>query len=244
MAVYREHMLAFKACPWCLADLDPEAESCVCGWAERKPQKEENSAPTIRAIVGLDLGQVSDPSALALVKQSSAVVQGKAVRSYACPYLRRWPLGTPYPKIVVDVKEFLSALGEPLPFLIVDATGVGRAVIDQLRAADLSVSGLVAVNITGGHETTRNVAGVNVPKKELVSAVRSVLEGRRLQIARGLKEAPILRKELGTFTTKITASGNETFEALRSRDHDDLVLAIAMAIWQGENAIEYKVVTF
>jgi hypothetical protein len=64
-----------------------------------------------------------------------------------------------------------------------------------------------------------------------------------LQIARQLKEAPKLRKELGTFTTKITTAGNENYEALRARDHDDLVLAVALALWRGENAIEYKIVT-
>jgi hypothetical protein len=105
------------------------------------------------------------------------------------------------------------------------------------------VSGLIAVNITGGHQVTRTFASVNVPKKELVSAVRSVLEGRRLQIARQLKEAQTLRKELGTFTTKITAAGNESYEALRARDHDDLVLAAALALWRGENALEYRIVT-
>jgi hypothetical protein len=105
------------------------------------------------------------------------------------------------------------------------------------------VSGLIAVNITGGHQVTRKFSTVNVPKKELVSAVRSVLEGRRLQIARQLREAQTLRKELGTFSTKITQAGNETYEALRSRDHDDLVLAVALALWRGENAIEYRIVS-
>ena len=29
-------------------------------------------------------------------------------------------------------------------------------------------------------------------------------------------------------------SGNETFESWRERDHDDLVLAVALAAWLGE----------
>jgi hypothetical protein len=224
--------------------MHPESNTCsLCGWQEPKPETEIEGAPTVRQIIGLDLGQVSDYTALALLKQTTMVEGGKSIRRYACPFLRRWPLGTPYPKIVSDVKEFIPSLGSPAPFLVADATGVGRAVIDQLRAASLSVSGLIAVNITGGHQVTRTFTSVNVPKKELVSAVRSVLEGRRLQIARQLKEAPTLRKELGTFTTKITTAGNESYEALRARDHDDLVLAVALALWRGENAIEYKIVT-
>jgi hypothetical protein len=44
----------------------------------------------------------------------------------------------------------------------------------------------------------------------------------------------MLVQELGAFRVKITASANETFEAWRERDHDDLVLAVAMAAWVGQ----------
>jgi hypothetical protein len=37
------------------------------------------------------------------------------------------------------------------------------------------------------------------------------------------------------FKAKITASANETFEAWREGQHDDLVLAVALAVWGGEN---------
>jgi hypothetical protein len=40
---------------------------------------------------------------------------------------------------------------------------------------------------------------------------------------------------LGTFKVKININtGNESFEAWRERDHDDLVLAVALACWFGE----------
>ena len=32
---------------------------------------------------------------------------------------------------------------------------------------------------------------------------------------------------------KVTLAGNETFEAWRERDHDDLVLAVALALYVG-----------
>ncbi|HTU22511.1 MAG TPA: hypothetical protein VMG10_31020, partial [Gemmataceae bacterium] len=47
---------------------------------------------------------------------------------------------------------------------------------------------------------------------------------------------PILESELSTFTAKITAAGNETFQAdWRTKAHDDIVLATAIAAWVGEN---------
>jgi hypothetical protein len=63
------------------------------------------------------------------------------------------------------------------------------------------------------------------------------LEERTLHIAPGLKLAGTLAKELTNFKVKVTASGKETFEAWREKDHDDLVLATAMAVWFGSRAM-------
>jgi hypothetical protein len=39
---------------------------------------------------------------------------------------------------------------------------------------------------------------------------------------------------LGTFTVRITEAGNESFEAWREKDHDDLMLAVVLACWAAE----------
>ena len=69
----------------------------------------------------------------------------------------------------------------------------------------------------------------------MVSVLQALLSSRRLKIATGLAEAAILIEELKAFRAKITVSGNETFGAWRERDHDDLVLAVALALWLAEN---------
>jgi hypothetical protein len=45
-------------------------------------------------------------------------------------------------------------------------------------------------------------------------------------------------QELMNFRVKVAASANETFEAWRERDHDDLVLAVANAAWVGERVTQ------
>jgi hypothetical protein len=56
-----------------------------------------------------------------------------------------------------------------------------------------------------------------------------------LKIAKGLPEAENLAHELSSFKVKVNVnSGKETFESWRERDHDDLVLAVALAAWLGE----------
>jgi hypothetical protein len=117
---------------------------------------------------------------------------------------------------------------------------VGRAVYDELRRAGLPVSRLVPVTITAGAGLgTRPEGGHgwNVPKRTLASVLQAVLGTRRLKVAPSLPLASVLTRELETFSVKINlATGAESFEAWRERDHDDLVLAVALACWCGEQA--------
>jgi hypothetical protein len=61
-----------------------------------------------------------------------------------------------------------------------------------------------------------------------------VLQGRRLRIAKGLREAATLTRELAAFRMKPSSSTEETLDVWRERDQDDLVLAVALAVWLGE----------
>ena len=49
--------------------------------------------------------------------------------------------------------------------------------------------------------------------------------------------AQVLVRELQTFTVQITDAGNETFGAENGRAHDDLVLAVSLALWVAENGL-------
>ena len=73
-----------------------------------------------------------------------------------------------------------------------------------------------------------------VPKKDLIGAVQAALQTRRLKIVGVLPLAARLTKELEMFRVKVTADRNEIFESWRERDHDDLVMALALAVWYGE----------
>jgi len=63
-----------------------------------------------------------------------------------------------------------------------------------------------------------------------------LLQNRRLQVARSLPEAPLLLRELEDFRMKMTTRP-ESFEAWREGHHDDLVLAVGLAAWAGEQAL-------
>jgi hypothetical protein len=194
--------------------------------------------PRPRHCIGLDLGQLSDPSALVLLRWQK-LPNAKPV--YELATLQRWPLGTSYTAIVEGLARFYRTdeLRVSPPLLVVDATGVGNAVCEMIPAhmRQAKVSGnMLSVTITGGSAVT-NVVGPpgrwNVAKKQLASILQVLLGNRRLHVGEQPETATLMR-ELSNFQVKISAAGNESFESWRERDHDDLVLALALAAWAAE----------
>ena len=116
--------------------------------------------------------------------------------------------------------------------LVVDATGVGRAVLDQMCEASLAP---VAVTITGGRFTSYDGAMWRVPKKALLRPLVAATESGRLKVAKGLREAEAFQHELLAFQRRITESGHSAFEGVGERD--DLVIAAALVAWWAERQI-------
>src|SRR5437868_9617769 len=87
------------------------------------------------------------------------------------------------------------------------------------------------VLITGGTAETREGPTCSVPKLTLVSRLQALLHEGRLKILKELAEAETLVRELQDFRIEFTAAGHLTFNA-RSGKHDDLVLALAIAVWR------------
>jgi hypothetical protein len=174
----------------------------------------------------LDLGQANDYTALAIVEQVGEPIV------YQVRHLTSYALGTPYPSIVGSVRELTlrpALLGADL---VVDATGVGRPLVDMLSEANLSP---VAVTITGGDSVTSEAGHFHVPKRDLVSTVQVLLQSQRLLIAQALPAAEDFVKELLAFQVKITSSAHDVYGSWREGTHDDLVLAVALACWYGEH---------
>ena len=199
-------------------------------------------------VMGLDLGQATDPSALAILRESPVSgADGRIARdhrgeflfSYDCVYLERFPLGTEYPAVIGRVEELVRSPKLQRSRLVIDATGAGRPVVDLFFNSRMPAE-ITPLTITAGSEVREdrwNRTGNRaywVPKIELVSTVQSLLQTRRLRVVPRLALADVLKRELLDFQVKVTASANETFGAWREHAHDDLVLAVAMAAWLGE----------
>ena len=194
--------------------------------------------------VGLDLGQSADYTALAVLQTVKERTGGGNFGTVLhLRHLQRYPLRTSYTTIadgVADVMRSETLVGneyDPARHrvartkteLLVDKTGVGRGVTDILKERGLKFTGIV---IHGG-ETTHNTDGsYHVPKKDLVAALEVPFDKGTLKIAEGLELWPALREELQSFRRKQNPkTAHFAFEHWRDSDHDDLVLALAMACW-------------
>lgn len=189
--------------------------------------------------VGVDVGQAHDPTAICIVSRVESRTLNpmlaqlnpyKAPR-YEVQHLERLPLGKAYPQQVDRVEQLMlrPPLVQPTAALLIDYTGVGRPVFDMF-AQSRALRYVQGVVITSGRDTTHTHAGWAVPKGELVSRLQALLHAGRLRIAARLPDAAVLARELQDFRVRFTEAGNATFNA-REGAHDDLVLALALAVF-------------
>jgi hypothetical protein len=212
-----------------------------------------------RYVVAVDVGQANDYTALAVLHhyqtfenrtayEQASTGEARLAGHHDLVHLERFrDLG--YPAQVRRVEERFAEVKRHAAetdryggdvSLVVDATGVGKPILDMFRDHGLHARGVI---ITGG-ETSSHADGLDrVPKRELVTTLQIALQARRLRIAEELPLAELLLQEFRGFRVKITLTGHAKFGndvgAWREADHDDLVLAVALGVW----TIEHRRVT-
>jgi hypothetical protein len=152
------------------------------------------------------------------------------VERFDVRHLERIPLGTSYPDVVAHATALMDR--PPLRFdadLLIDETGVGRAVGDIFEDAGLKP---IRVTITAGANdaTQEGDRRWHVPKAILISALDARLHTGELRFAAELQEAGAMAEELKDFRRKVSAAGRHQYEARAGR-HDDLVLSVSLAVW-------------
>jgi hypothetical protein len=209
------------------------------------------SGPTIT--VGVDIGQSRDPTAIVVIRSYRDEPEpvafepgGPLPDALKPPGSRVYPevhhqvihmdklrLGTPYPGVVERVShtaDWANQYGRPT--VVIDNTGIGRAVTDLLREGCRHQ--VRAVTITSGTQAKRVDAYThNLPKSELVGALQVVMQTDRLKAVPDIRFTRDLFDELVSFDFTKTDAGNDTFEAA-SGHHDDLVIALALGVWWAE----------
>jgi hypothetical protein len=216
-------------------------------------------------LVGLDLGQAQDHSAIAVVEmfrgdpaqvapsrrrrepwatrlnEAIADHEGREIDQrpfYVCRMIETLPLGTPFKRVAAAAEGVCESLVRHAdrfarkPTLIVDASGLGRPVLEFFEASAYYT--MVPTEITGGTkriiDTTTGHA--HLGKMLLVSSLMAALGTRRMLLPPG-EMGKKIENELHTYQRSYIKRGlNQVSEMLgapaRVGQHDDEVVAIGL----------------
>jgi hypothetical protein len=204
----------------------PDTATSAVFWDQ--PQANEPRSHGLASVPGnaalaVDLGEARDFTALCTIRQVGD--------KFRCTHIERAPLGTPYSKVVRYVQKLMALPAYQDVDLIVDATGVGRPVAERMEEEGLLP---IPVIITGGSNESHEPRDWSwrVPKKNIVTVAQICLGRDILEMPSGHTLIEQVKHELRTFKRKKNPeTQNESFEAGRESDHDDLVFALCLALW-------------
>ncbi len=214
-----------------------------------------------QAILGLDLGQSEDPSAMALLLNINQTISPHNWIDSTHPCHNTWqltstkvfPLGTAYTALAQQIHHTLERFKQQHPAtpitLLADATGIGRPTLEILYKELTSRGGqpkarLEGIVFTAGatHSKTGHPALpvdlFHVPKLDLIETLVQSIESRRLTVIPNLKDRQTLEAQLKSLRyANSRQTGQTTIHVDTNADNPqianaDLVMALAMATWR------------
>ncbi len=189
-------------------------------------------------LVGLDLGDPGRTTAVAVVERTKGPDPEGRRRSsthYAVRHLERFTPGASFPAVLERTAALCREPTLRRPDLVVDYTGVGLAVARQFRSAGIRAA--VRPLRVGGGKALHDQGGWKVARLELIATLQLLLQTRRLTVAQRLPQAGLFVQELLGFKMKPPPANAESLDAWREGPQDDLVFAVAVAAWYGENCM-------
>jgi len=192
--------------------------------------------PVSHYFLGFDLGKDRDFSAIAVMAYGldkdgpfDPVRYGQPMRPVLdLVSLVRIPLGTEYLDVMSRFRAMVTKIlasapwgyRPPAVYVIVDSAGPGQVAVELIRRQQLEIN-IVPTLLSGGTESNYLKSGkVTIPRRELLSNTRYLLESETLRIAGGLKYGDALEKEFAA----IRPEGGQSA-------HDDLAIATGLAAW-------------
>ena len=186
----------------------------------------------LHTFFGLDLGRRQDPSAISILerrhdttgRRDPITFEPELRLRFVLRHVETFPLGTHYFEIVRRIRNLVHE-SSPFKTLVVDASGVGAPIVEAFRAARLGAS-LVPITITGtGHPHLDPHGGYLVPRRDLISNLRILMERGLLKIPPTIHAKEKLIKEL------INLKDHQ------GPHHDDLAISLTLAAWQSTQGI-------
>ncbi len=185
--------------------------------------------------IGIDVGKRQDHTAIvalefALSKSAERDPVTYAYRTEAHLLLRSaesLPLGSDHLDLPSRIRALIASLPGPYKRinLIIDATGESTLIEVLRRDRALNQYPLTPVAITSGHQTTLLAGSYKgVPRPDLLTRLRTAFGTGRISLPSATPGLAELERELIAFRS----DGQQP-------EHDDLVFALALAVWLAFN---------
>jgi hypothetical protein len=204
----------------------------------------------------VDIAKKRDYTAIMVMRDTPEVIRGidrlgtadRTLHYYDVSHIDKFQ-GLPYQDIADRVTDMMSHANlRNNADLLVDGTGVGEAAVDLIRERGnyplpiiftgggqvrevYSDVGSIFGNVPGRLAGARTIKEIHVPKADLVTAGRVILQQNRLRVAKS-RWSDDFRKQLEAFRGKVNEKTNRIkYEAETEQDHDDLVVCYLMGAW-------------
>lgn len=184
--------------------------------------------------IGVDVGQRRDPSAIAVFEAERDFIDGRAQCCHTLRHVERLALGMPYPQVATRIAAIVASVGKRMAdgdrsriTLYVDATGVGKPIVDQLTHMGLRPHGVWFVH--GDTRVMRPNGDVSLGKAYLARQLAGLTRAGLLRLPR-TAEAAALAAELMVYERRVSADGKDTYGAFKTNTHDDLATAVGLAV--------------
>lgn len=189
---------------------------------------------SVIAFAGLDIAGSADGDLPALaVLLPDGTRHGTPVPSWRLAFAETAPPGTPYGITAAWARHVAGEIADAGAHVLLaaDATGVGRPVLEMLRAqGGHERVEIVGITAHGGHNITGTWPDPHVPKQALVDELLVAVEQQALHVP-GPVAGPVAAQMLA-YREHITRTGRRTFAA-PGKGRDDLISALQLAAWAG-----------
>lgn len=165
-----------------------------------KGSKEQRPIKGKTYYAGCDLAKHTDFTVLTILDSKGNQIYFRRLNKLDWPYQK---------KLITEIVKDYKAR------LLLDSTGIGDPIFDDLKAAGLNVE---------GYKFTQD------SKKKLIESLMIAFEQKKIKILNN----PTQINELGIFEYKINPSGTVHYSAPEGY-HDDCVIALALANWKLQN---------
>ncbi len=186
-------------------------------------------------IVSLSLGTVAEPNALVMVQPRTEFSESGGDRRsrdsknyFDVTWIERFPAGRPIPAVAARACELISdkRLADHYTLLLdITSTGAAPARVFEGRGIYPAL-----VDLTNTAAAEQSGSSLRVPLRDAIGAAQVVLQTARLKVASELELAGTLVADLTAFDAKPVARNMD----LRGGRNADLVFALAVALWWGD----------